>query len=241
MSGFSPWARYRFYWRLLSMKRCFIERARSAACFFGWHRRDRTFEIFYHQLRLKICECVHCGAYIEKGFKITTQVPYDNEVPFECFKIESFPSADPNSAFYSPPWGAQSDDGVSLTSMAHPVGSGANVKAELNPDNLETIEIDIPERPVLPAGTIQYEQLLPGIGIDLCATSLALAVEKLKPEVSCDLWISRSLAQDDIAERVLGCFPEDFIVNRIRIEPSLRDHEWFVECGDGRMVGSAGP
>ena len=109
---------------------------------------------------------------------------------------------------------------------------------DLSPESLETIVIELRPRPVLPVGSIQYDHL--PIATDLCAASLAWAVEQLNPQgVSCDLWVSRIYAEDNIGGLVLGNLPKDYIVNRVRMEPSLRRHEWFIECGDGRRVGSA--
>jgi len=108
----------------------------------------------------------------------------------------------------------------------------------LSPESLETIEIELRPRPVLPVGSIQYDHL--PIAADLCAASLAWAVEQLDPHgVSCDLWVSRIYFEDNIGQLTLRHVPADYIVNRVRMEPSLRTHEWFIECGDGRRVGSA--
>src|ERR1017187_213767 len=59
---------------------------------------------------------------------------------------------------------------------------------DLSPESLETIVIELRPRPVLPVGSIQYDHL--PIATDLCAASLAWAVEQLNPQgVSCDLWV----------------------------------------------------
>lgn len=74
---------------------------------------------------------------------------------------------------------------------------------------------------------------------DLCVASLEAAVAQLKPEVSCDLHVSAQLAPGArvMLERLV---PKDYIVNRIRVNKyyQMAPNEWFVECGDGRAVGS---
>jgi hypothetical protein len=77
-----------------------IERLGLAACYIGLHGKPDVFEARYQQLRLNVCTCRRCGAYIEREEKITTQVDYDREVPFEHFKIEEIRNSDPTSAFY---------------------------------------------------------------------------------------------------------------------------------------------
>ena len=81
-----------------------------------------------------------------------------------------------------------------------------------------------------------YEPL--PVACDLVAASLAWAVEKLNPEVSCDLHVSLELAPR--AREILSRLPDDYIVNRIRVNKYYRmaPQEWFVECGDGRSVGA---
>ena len=148
-----------------------------------------------------------------------------------------------HKVMYGEPYGP----GVALTSAAHPAGEPAP-HADLSPESLETVEINVPERPALPPGTIQYDQL--PTPSDLGVVSLEAAVEQLQPTCSCDLWVSSELATPEkwpegnvksLAEKVLEWFGPNFIVNRIRIERSLAPHEWFVECGDGRRVGSMAP
>jgi hypothetical protein len=127
------------------------------------------------------------------------------------------------------------------------------MRSDLDPNSLETIEISIPDNIVRKNSTrdqIHYESL--PIACDLAVVSLEYAVTQLDPQgVSCDLWVSSALATPEqwpgvderksIAERVLEYLGEDYIVNRIRVATALRTHEWFIECGDGRCVGSAPP
>jgi hypothetical protein len=125
--------------------------------------------------------------------------------------------------------------GVCLKATARPV-------ADLSESSLETVEINVPERPALPPGTITYRHL--PVECDLCVAAVEWAVSLLPhQEVSCDLWVSRSLASDNdnVARNVLDLLGPNHIVNRLRFESSLRPNEWFIESGDGNRVGSAPP
>jgi len=121
---------------------------------------------------------------------------------------------------------------------------------ELDANSLETVEISIPDNIVRKNSTrdqIHYEPL--PIACDLSVVSLEYAVAQIDPQgVSCDLWVSSALAtleqwpgfdgRKSIAERVLEYLGDEHIVNRIGVATALHPHEWFIECGDGRCVGS---
>lgn len=86
---------------------------------------------------------------------------------------------------------------------------------------------------------MRYESL--PICSDLCVSSLKAAVTKLQPKVSCDLHVSQNLAE--YAKDVLALLPNDFIVNRIRVDKyyKMARFEWFIECADGSAVGCLPP
>ena len=96
------WRTHRIYWYVHGKYRKAAARIRKVLCLFAAHGKPVVSMIRYRQLRLDIGECRHCGVYIEIHARITTEVPYDQEIPFEGFKIEFFPNSDPTSAFYKP-------------------------------------------------------------------------------------------------------------------------------------------
>jgi hypothetical protein len=98
----SRWINRKFYRPWISKKQRIAGRLRAAACYIEIHT-ERVDIHRYRHLKVQICTCTHCGAYIEKGYRIETEVPYNIEMPFEHFKVEHVPSADPASAFYKPP------------------------------------------------------------------------------------------------------------------------------------------
>ena len=141
-----------------------------------------------------------------------------------------------NSSFDERTAANELTDGVALTSIAHPAGPDAPPHY-LWPRSLETVEIDVPERNY--DYTINYDPL--PIACDLGVLSLEAAVAQLNPQVSCDLWVSKYAYEANIGQMLLRDFRADYIVNRVRCERALKPREWFVECGDGRMVGSCPP
>lgn len=92
----------RSYWYMNGKYHKVAARIRKIRCILGAHGVPLIRTIRYRQLKLDIGTCRHCDAYIEIHGRITTEVPYDREIPFEGFKIEPYPSSDPTSAFYKP-------------------------------------------------------------------------------------------------------------------------------------------
>jgi hypothetical protein len=134
------------------------------------------------------------------------------------------------------------DDGVALTSMTHPVAEvrGPLPAQMLSPSSLETIEIELEPRAVLPLGSIKYDPL--PTSCDLCGPAIEWALERLGwPQIDSTLYVSPKLSASGISHDWIDDLPASWLVSRVRVEPSLRPHEWFIETGDGRMIGSAPP
>lgn len=97
------WRASRIYWYIWRRHKKFGTYVRKVKCLLGAHGEPLVSTIRYNQLRLNIGTCRHCDAYIEINGRITTEVAYNQEIPFEGFKIERMPSTDPMSAFYKHP------------------------------------------------------------------------------------------------------------------------------------------
>lgn len=110
---------------------------------------------------------------------------------------------------------------------------------QIDESALETIEISIPDRPTV-AFNFNYEPL--PISIDLCIAAVEAAIAQMgHPHVSSDLYVSPELAHDGFAQQVLDGVPANLYVNRLRVNPMLAKHEWFIESGEGRRVGCRPP
>jgi hypothetical protein len=108
--------------------------------------------------------------------------------------------------------------------------------ADLNESALEDIVIELEES--AKGVEFQYDPL--PIPCDLCVVAVESAITQMgDPEVSSDLYVSRQLAADGTADRVLAALPEKLHVNRLRVRSELKPHEWFVECATGDRVGSS--
>lgn len=84
------WRSRRAYWYMNGKYHKVAARIRKIRCILGAHGVPLIRTIRYRQLKLDIGTCRHCDAYIEIHGRITTEVPYDQEIPFEGFKIEAF-------------------------------------------------------------------------------------------------------------------------------------------------------
>lgn len=86
-------------------------------------------------------------------------------------------------------------------------------------------------------GAMDYTPL--PIPCDLCIAAVEEALKILgMPQVSSDLHVSRHLRTCGF--EILMALPPEWYVNRLKVEKygPMDRYEWFIECGDGRAVGS---